>query len=47
MENSDSTFHRSETVNSKKSFGGSFNNLGDIDDLFREIALESNEFREW
>jgi len=33
-------------MNSKKSFGGSFNNFGgDIDDLFREIALESNEFR--
>jgi hypothetical protein len=46
MENSDSTLHKSETINSKKSFTGSFNNM-DIDDLFREIALESQEFREW
>jgi len=26
-------------VKSKKSVGGSFHNFGDVDDLFRELAL--------
>lgn len=37
---SDLTFNRSEIVKAKKSFGGFFHNLEDVDDLFRDLALK-------
>lgn len=42
-----STKFKSDFSATKSFKSGSFNNFGDIDEQFREIALESEEFREW
>jgi hypothetical protein len=47
-QSSTSAKYKSETLSAKKSKdNSSFNNFMDIDEQFRELALESEEFREW
>jgi hypothetical protein len=47
-QSSTSAKYKSESLSAKKSKeSSSFNNLMDIDEQFREIALESEEFRTW
>lgn len=47
-QSSTSAKYKSESLSAKKSKdNSSFNNFMDIDEQFREIALESEEFRSW
>jgi hypothetical protein len=45
---STSAKYKSESLSAKKSMeNSSFNNFMDVDEQFRELALESEEFRIW